>query len=109
MAKINFVLALSNCILDLAAQRATPLAALVDSTQQNQPMSEANRRAEQLVLLVKALQLLSSALALATRQLKSGQLRPSSNVKTGMLLPFLDLMRLQYKKFLLIVKFRIKL
>ncbi|KAJ8932424.1 hypothetical protein NQ314_014681, partial [Rhamnusium bicolor] len=82
LAKINFVLALSNCILDLAAQRSAPLAALVDPSQQNQPMSEASRRAEQLVLLVRALQLLSSGLALATRQLKSGQLRPSTTVKT---------------------------
>ncbi|XP_018565876.1 serine/threonine-protein kinase ULK2 isoform X2 [Anoplophora glabripennis] len=82
LAKINFVLALSNCILELAAQRSAPLAALVDPAHQNQPMSESNRRAEQLVLLVRALQLLSSGLALATRQLKSGQLRPSTTVKT---------------------------
>ncbi|KAJ8946305.1 hypothetical protein NQ318_004194 [Aromia moschata] len=81
LAKINFVLALSNCILELAAQRAAPLAALVDPSQQNQPVNEMNRRAEQLVLLVRALQLLSSGLALATRQLKSGQLRPSTTVK----------------------------
>lgn len=83
LAKINFVLALSNCILDLAAQRSTPLAALVDPSAQNQPMKETDRRAEQLVLLVRALQLLGSGLSLATRQLKAGQLRPSSTVKNG--------------------------
>ncbi|KAJ8923216.1 hypothetical protein NQ315_001771 [Exocentrus adspersus] len=82
LAKINFVLALSNCILELAAQRSAPFAALIDAVHQNQPINETNRRAEQLVLLVRALQLLSSALSLATRQLKSGQLKPSSTVKS---------------------------
>lgn len=83
LAKINFVLALSNCILDLAASRTAPLAALVDSTTRVQPQTELGRRAEQLVLLVRALQLLGSGLTLATQQLKSGQLRPSSTVKNG--------------------------
>ncbi|XP_019880986.1 serine/threonine-protein kinase ULK2 isoform X2 [Aethina tumida] len=81
LAKVNFVLALSNCILELAQQRATPIAALIDPTQQNHPQSEMGRRAEQLVLLVRAMQLLSSGLDLACKQLKSGQLRPSSSVK----------------------------
>lgn len=83
LAKINFVLALSNCILDLAASRTAPLAALVDSTTRTQPQTELGRRAEQLVLLVRALQLLGSGLTLATQQLKSGQLRPSTTVKNG--------------------------
>ncbi|CAH0563500.1 unnamed protein product [Brassicogethes aeneus] len=81
LAKVNFVLALSNCVLDLAAQRATPIAALVDPAQQNHPQSEMGRRAEQLVLLVRAMQLLGSGLDLACTQLKSGQLRPSNTVK----------------------------
>ncbi|CAH1100041.1 unnamed protein product [Psylliodes chrysocephalus] len=82
LAKINFVLALSNCILELAAQRAAPLSSALVDPCQKQPPSEMTRRAEQLVLLVRTLQLLSSGLALATKQLKSGQLRPSSTVKT---------------------------
>lgn len=81
LAKINFVLALSNCVLELAAARSTPLA-LVDSTTV-QSQNEFGRRAERLVLLVRALQLLSSGLSLATQQLKSGQLRPSNTVKNG--------------------------
>ncbi|CAG9824683.1 unnamed protein product [Phaedon cochleariae] len=82
LAKINFVLALSTCVLDLAGQRvAPPLAALVDAAQLHQPTNETARRAEQLVLMVRALQLLSSGLSLATRQLKAGQLRPSTSVK----------------------------
>lgn len=85
LAKLNFVLVLTNCVLDLAASRTAPLAALVDSTVQTQPQSETTRKAEQLVLLVRALQLLGSGLTLATQQLKSGQLRPSSMVKNGKL------------------------
>ncbi|XP_072376530.1 serine/threonine-protein kinase unc-51 isoform X7 [Diabrotica undecimpunctata] len=82
LAKINFVLALSNCILDMASQRSAPLSMLVDHSRQNPPTNEATKRAEQLVLSVRALQLLSSGLALATKQIKAGQLRPSSTVKT---------------------------
>ncbi|XP_066140062.1 serine/threonine-protein kinase unc-51 isoform X1 [Euwallacea fornicatus] len=84
LAKINFVLALSTCVIELAAQRATPINALVNrcsSTEATAPATEVERRTEQMVLLVRALQLLSSGLALATKQLKSGQLRPSTTVK----------------------------
>ncbi|KAB0792946.1 hypothetical protein PPYR_12566 [Photinus pyralis] len=82
LAKINFVLALSGCVLDLAAARASPLPALVDETaMKTQPQTDSGRKAEQLVLLVRALQLLSSGLSLATQQLQCGQLRPSSTVK----------------------------
>ncbi|XP_076269586.1 serine/threonine-protein kinase unc-51-like protein Atg1 isoform X2 [Rhynchophorus ferrugineus] len=87
LAKINFVLALSSCIIDLASQRAAPINALVNNAGSKgpsnvPPTSEMDRRTEQLVLLVRALQLLSSGLALATKQLKSGQLRPSTRVKS---------------------------
>ncbi|KAL1494404.1 hypothetical protein ABEB36_010007 [Hypothenemus hampei] len=83
LAKINFVLALSNCVIELAAQRAAPINALVNrgSNASMPPTSETERRAEQVVLLVRALQLLSSGLALATKQYEIGQLRPSATVK----------------------------
>lgn len=89
MAKINFVLALSTCVIELAAQRATPINAIVNrglSNEASAPTTETERRAEQMVLLVRALQLLSSGLALAKKQLESGQLRPSTTVKNGKLL-----------------------
>ncbi|CAH0394873.1 unnamed protein product [Bemisia tabaci] len=60
LAKLNFVLALVDCVIDV---------------------SQSRNRTERLVLLVRALQLLSSALTLATNQLRSGQLQPSSSVK----------------------------
>lgn len=69
--------------MELAALRSTPLQALFYTSTDMQPQSETDRRAEQLLLLVRALQLLGSGLALATQQLKSGQLRPSSTVKNG--------------------------
>lgn len=114
LAKINFVLTLSNCVLDLADSRSTPLCSILtnhnnanhneynnDDTatteqyqdqqqeqQQDRTMSltgqhgEAIRKAEQLLLLVRALQLLSSGLNLAKAQLANGKLRPSATVKT---------------------------
>lgn len=74
-------MALSDCIVELAATRAAPLAALTENSVTRQ--SEGCRRAEQLVLLVRALQLLSSGLNLATQQLRAGQLQPSASVKSG--------------------------
>lgn len=80
LAKINFVLALSNCILSLAGQKQSPMVSLVDSATSNQPIGEGNKT-EQLILMVRALQLLSSGLSLAAKQIKSGQLQPSTTVK----------------------------
>lgn len=82
LAKLNFVLALSECVVELAQARATPLAALTESTSGRQ-QTEGSRRAERLVLLVRALQLLSSGLNLAIQQLQAGQLQPSASVKSG--------------------------
>ena len=76
LAKLNFVLALSQCVVEVAKQRASPL----ENVQGN---TETSRRAEQLVLLVRALQLLSSGLGLASEQLQNGQLQPSASVKSG--------------------------
>lgn len=85
LAKLNFVLALVDCVVELARTRGTPLSALTESVNRGEPIAapEGCRRAEQLVLLVRALQLLSSGLNLATQELKSGQLQPSSTVKNG--------------------------
>lgn len=46
--------------------------------------SPSRSRYERLVLLVRALQLLSSSLSIATSELKAGRLQPSTNVKNGM-------------------------
>lgn len=63
LAKLNFVLALVECIVECASPKRP--------------------RYERLVLLVRALQLLSSSLSIATSELKAGRLQPSTNVKNG--------------------------
>lgn len=61
LTKLNFVMVLIECILECA--------------------NPSRERSERLVLLVRALQLLSCGLTLATNELKSGHLQPSKNVK----------------------------
>lgn len=61
LAKLNFVLALVECIVECASPKRP--------------------RYERLVLLIRALQLLSSSLSIATSELKAGRLQPSTNVK----------------------------
>ncbi|XP_059483841.1 serine/threonine-protein kinase unc-51 isoform X2 [Neocloeon triangulifer] len=92
LAKLNFVLALVDCVIELARSRATPLQGLAESVAmpqagspgspgQGNQCTDGQRRAEQLVLLVRALQLLSSGLNLANQELKAGRLQPSFTVK----------------------------
>ncbi|XP_017466023.1 PREDICTED: serine/threonine-protein kinase unc-51 [Rhagoletis zephyria] len=92
LSKLNFVLALTDCIQEVADSRCAPLSALMavgatSSDQQSIPphAPEHCKRAERLVLLVRALHLLSSGLNLASQQLRSGNLKPSSNVKNALL------------------------
>jgi len=90
LAKLNFVLALTDCILEVADMRCAPLSALMSAgespsvqnlTQPHAP--EHCKRAERLILLIRALQLLSSGLNLASQQLQAGNLKPSNTVKNG--------------------------
>ncbi|XP_055385850.1 serine/threonine-protein kinase unc-51 [Condylostylus longicornis] len=93
LSKLNFVLALSDCIQEVADSRCAPLSALMsaevnnatDSQQIPPHTPEHCKRAERLVLLVRALQLLSSGLNLASQQLRNGNLKPSANVKNALL------------------------
>ncbi|XP_058067418.1 serine/threonine-protein kinase ULK2 [Anopheles bellator] len=83
LAKLNFVIALTDCILEVADSRCAPLSALMSADAQ--PMvphpPEHCKRAERLVLLVRALHLLSSGLNLASSQIQAGHLKPSNSVK----------------------------
>lgn len=93
LAKLHFIDALVGCIVELARSKAEPLAAaLTESTYWRQccsspeeqvarALGEGHRRAEQLVLYVRAVQLLASALHLARDQTARGRLRPSSSVR----------------------------
>ncbi|XP_049540107.1 serine/threonine-protein kinase ULK2 [Anopheles darlingi] len=83
LAKLNFVIALTDCILEVADSRCAPLSALMSAD--TPPMAphppEHCKRAERLVLLVRALHLLSSGLNLASSQIQAGHLKPSNTVK----------------------------
>lgn len=83
LAKLNFVVALCDCILEVADVKCAPLSALMSA--QSAPIAphapEHCKRAERLVLLVRALHLLSSGLNLAMKQISEGNLKPSDNVK----------------------------
>jgi serine/threonine-protein kinase ULK2 len=85
LAKLNFVLALTDCILEVANARCAPLSALMSVNAASIPphAPENCKRAERLVLLVRALHLLSSGLNLASQNLQQGQLQASKTVKNG--------------------------
>jgi len=93
--KMEFVLDLSRCIVDLARTRGSPLAESVfysdSSTNKNSPRpsstnqilfnSESQRCLEQLLLYVRVLQLLGATLQLARATIAAGSLQPTSSVK----------------------------
>ena len=86
---MNFVLALVECIIELAHSRSSPISeSIVDQRQGNTFrldhtgfVSDSQRQMEQLVLYVRALQLLASSIELAKDQTKAGHLKPSQGVK----------------------------
>ncbi|XP_022249129.1 serine/threonine-protein kinase unc-51-like [Limulus polyphemus] len=86
LAKLNFVLALVECVLDLAKSKGNPLTLLTDSLMKREGQmsvfTEGYRRAEQLVLFMRALQLLSSSLQLSRQEVQAGRLSPSTSVRS---------------------------
>ncbi|CAH1802813.1 unnamed protein product [Owenia fusiformis] len=84
MSKLNFIVALVDCIIELAQSRSTPLTQSVQSKPGETVSwsSEGERRVEQLVLYVRVLQLLSSSLQLAKQQIKARRLQTSTSLKT---------------------------
>ena len=96
MAKLNFILALVECIIELAQSRSSPLTQSMTDKQQTGTtaaggfmldhvafMSEHQRKLEQLVLYVRALQLLTSSIQLAKEEVRARRLQPSNAVKTS--------------------------
>ncbi|XP_064620250.1 serine/threonine-protein kinase ULK2-like isoform X2 [Lineus longissimus] len=90
ISKLNFVVALVECIIELAQTRSTPLNdSIISPNKQNDTftldhisfISEGQRRLEQLVLYVRALQMLSSSIQLAQNEIRMRRLQPSSAVK----------------------------
>lgn len=97
VAKLNFVLALVECIIELAQSRSSPLSESIiepSSNVDNQSvgslfsldhisfLSEGQRHIEQLVLYVRALQMLASSIQLAKEEIKAKRLQTSNSVKT---------------------------
>ncbi|XP_054715170.1 serine/threonine-protein kinase unc-51-like [Uloborus diversus] len=86
LAKINFVSALVKCILELAKTRSSPLSSALTSSLthtdgSDRVLGDGYRRAVQLLLYMKALQLISSAFHLSQQQVKNGHLQPSTSVR----------------------------
>ncbi|KAJ7387639.1 hypothetical protein OS493_000974 [Desmophyllum pertusum] len=89
--KLNFVLSLTDAILEVIRARGTPLTVLADSVaiKQNESFladqiglkSDELRKMEQLVLYVKALRALNLSLLFAQGEIRVGHLKPSNAVK----------------------------
>ncbi|EYC02768.1 hypothetical protein Y032_0098g3112 [Ancylostoma ceylanicum] len=79
LAKLRFVVELVDTLVQVAEQKENPLVAAM-SNRKTEP-SSAFRRAEQLVVYVRALHMLSSALLLAQRNVASRVLHPSPAVQ----------------------------
>uniref|UniRef100_T1K1Z8 non-specific serine/threonine protein kinase n=2 Tax=Tetranychus urticae TaxID=32264 RepID=T1K1Z8_TETUR len=80
LARLNFVITLVECIIRLAEHRENTLNYLIESSvPEITPPSQ--RQAEKLVLYVRALQFVSSALQLSRSEITSGRLKPSSSVR----------------------------
>lgn len=95
LAKLNFVLALVDCILELAKSKGAPFAKIQEGNSLRQDDSFSKQaganlssigKSEQLVLYIRVLHLLSSALRLAKDELEENRLRPSAAVKQVMIL-----------------------
>lgn len=90
VSKLDFVLALVECIIDLAKSRSSPLSesfVFTDEKQGSSPIvasfvSEKQRHLEQIALYVRALNLLSASLIMAQNEMKTDRLQPSNTVRT---------------------------
>jgi len=78
VSKLDFVLSLSELVINIARLRTSPLSSSSASSAGNQL-----RRVEQLVLNLHALQLLASSLQLARCELEAGRLQLSSTVRNS--------------------------
>uniref|UniRef100_A0A8R1U0G8 Non-specific serine/threonine protein kinase n=1 Tax=Onchocerca volvulus TaxID=6282 RepID=A0A8R1U0G8_ONCVO len=80
LAKLRFVLELVETLINVAEDRGNPVS-LSMPPRKKKERSDAYRRAEQLVVYVRALHMLSSALLLAQKQVASETLHPSPAVQ----------------------------
>uniref|UniRef100_A0A915EDH1 Non-specific serine/threonine protein kinase n=1 Tax=Ditylenchus dipsaci TaxID=166011 RepID=A0A915EDH1_9BILA len=84
LAKLRFVLELIEALINVAENKNNPIAMMMEGgtrKSRHQSASDAYRRAEQLVLHVRALHVLSSALVMAQRHINAETLQPSPAVQ----------------------------
>lgn len=84
LSKLRFVIELIEAIVCVAENKSNPIAIAMESSSKRkskQPSSDAYRRAEQLVLYIRALHILSSALVMAQKQINADTLHPSPAVQ----------------------------
>jgi len=84
LAKLKFVSELIDALTNMAENKANPIAQMIEGggrRHRRESTSDANRRAEQLVLYVRALHVISSAMAMAQRQVNADTLQPSPAVQ----------------------------
>lgn len=85
LAKLRFVLELIEALVNVADKQINnPIAMMMEGgtrKSRHQSASDAHKRAEQLVLHVRALHVLSSALVMAQRQINADTLHPSPAVQ----------------------------
>ena len=86
--KINFVLALVECIIEIANMKSSVLsdsmvmAVGIDNNHGNDNNPDQNR-IEELLLMVRALQLLGATIQLAKEEVQAKRMQPSPTVKTS--------------------------
>ncbi|MFH4977239.1 hypothetical protein AB6A40_003948 [Gnathostoma spinigerum] len=80
LAKLRFVLELVDTLINVAENRSNPIAVAMQPRKKKE-CSDAYRRAEQLVVYVRALHMLSSALLLAQREVTAETLNPSPTIQ----------------------------
>jgi len=80
LAKLNFIVALVECIINLAESRANPVSVLTESTCKELP-KDSYRKAEQLALYLRSLKLINSATNLSQNEINAGRLQLSTMVK----------------------------
>ena len=88
MLKLEFARDLSGSLIELARSRSSPLSESVidDNTATTVFVNQRQRNVEQLLLYVRAMELLASGLNVARTGLSTGQLRSSTQTRQGMII-----------------------
>merc|ERR1719178_450154 len=84
LAKLRFISMLVDTIISVARTKAAPLSGLTESARPGGEGADGplQRRLQQLLLYMRALQLLSQTLEFARTELKAKRLKPSTSVKS---------------------------